>query len=541
MVLTIQYLDAAVAVVIGFLLFAYLHFIKRGRASDSCKPPVAAGGWPLIGHLYLLAGSAQPPHITLGALADKYGSIFSIRIGVHPAVVVNTWELAKECFTTLDLFVSSRPKYTAAKILGHNYANFGFSPYGHFWREMRKITASELLSASRFELLRDIRDSEVKSSLKELYRSWVENRGGYDDFSVEMKKWFGDMNLNVILRMIAGKRYSTKSEDEQQVRRIRGVFREFFRLTGLFVVGDAIPALGWLDFGGEVKEMKNTAIEMDSIVGEWLEEHRRKRDSSGESATKTEQDFIDVLLSVLNGVDLAGYDVDTVIKGTCSTLIAGATDTTTVTLTWGLSLLLNNRHALIKIQEELDEHVGKERLVNESDIKKLVYLQAVVKETMRLYPAGPLSGPREFTQDCSLGGYHIKAGTRFILNIWKLHRDPRVWLDALEFQPERFLDTHKGVDVKGQHFELLPFGGGRRACPGISFGLQMTHLALASFLQAFEVMTPSNAQVDMSATFGLTNIKTTPLDVLVKPRLSHQLLFVDEVRGNPHINQHSMR
>ncbi|XP_047152891.1 cytochrome P450 CYP82D47-like [Vigna umbellata] len=519
--LTIQYLVAAVTAVL-FISF----LIKRGTPGSTRKPPEAAGGWPLIGHLHLLGGSTEPPHVTLGSLADKYGPIFSIRIGVHPAVVVSSWELAKECFTTLDVVVSSRPKYTAAKLLGYNYANFGFSPYGEFWREMRKITASELLSTTRFELLKDIRHSEVKSSFKELYRSWADKGDGSHYLSVEMKQWFGDVNLNVILRMISGKQYSTRSEDEQQVRRIRKVFREFFRLTGLFVVGDAIPFLGWLDLGGEVKEMKKTAMEMDTIVSEWLEEHRQKRDID---ESKTEQDFVDVLLSVLKGVDLAGYDVDTVIKATCTMLIAGATDTTAVTMTWALSLLLNNRDALKKVQDELDEHVGKERLVNESDINKLVYLQAVVKETLRLYPSGPFSGPREFTENCTLGGFNIKAGTRFILNIWKLHRDPRIWSNPLEFEPERFLSSHKSVDLKGQHFELLPFGGGRRLCPGISFGLQMTHLALASLLQAFEITTPSNAQVDMSATFGLTNMKTTPLQVLVRPALSHHLLFGDHV------------
>ncbi|XP_020236807.1 cytochrome P450 CYP82D47 [Cajanus cajan] len=523
--LTNEYLEAAVAAVIGIVLISYYaYFIKRTRAGSSRKPPAAGGGWPLIGHLHLLGGSGEPPCEALGALADKYGPIFSIRVGVHPAVVVSSWELAKECFTTHDVVISSRPKFTAAKILGYDYANFGFSPYGKFWREMRKLTASELLSATRFELLRDIRESEVKSSLKELYREWVERSGGSGELLVEMKAWFGDVNLNVILRMIAGKRYSGKGEDEQQVRRIQRVFREFFRLTGLFVVGDAIPFLGWLDLGGEVKEMKKTAIEIDSIVSEWLEEHRIIK-VSGETA-ETEQDFIDVLLSVLNGVDLAGYDFDTVLKATCMILIAGATDTTTVTMIWALSLLLNNRHALKKVQDELDEHVGKKRLVNESDINKLVYLQAVVKETLRLYPAGPLGSPREFTENCTLGGYNIRAGTRFILNVWKLHRDPRIWSNPLEFQPERFLNIHKDMDVKGQHFELLPFGGGRRLCPGISFGLQMTHLALASLLQAFEITTPSNVEVDMSATFGLSNMKTSPLEVLVKPVLSHQLLSV---------------
>ncbi|KAK7351675.1 hypothetical protein VNO77_11287 [Canavalia gladiata] len=517
---------ATVFGVVSLLLISYYVYLKkRCRASHACKPPLAAGGWPLIGHLHLLGGSAKLPYEALGALADKYGPIFSIRIGVHPAVVVSSWELAKECFTTLDVFLSSRPKSTAAKILGYNYANFGFSPYGDFWREMHKITVSKLLSPRQFKLLRDTRDSEVQSSLKELYRAWVEKKGGWDDeILVDMKQWMGDMNVNVILRLVAGKRYCMGSVEEIKLRRVQRVLREFFRLTGLFVIGDAIPAFGWLDLGGEVKNMKKTAIEMDRMICEWLEEHQRKGDWN---ETNTEQDFIHVLLSALHGFHLAGYHVDTVIKATCSTLIAAATDTTTATMTWALSLLLNNRHALKKVKDELDEHVGKKRLVNESDINKLVYLQAVVKETLRLYPAAPLSGPREFTEDCNLGGYHIQAGTRFILNLWKLHRDPRVWPEPLEFQPERFLTTHKGVDVKGQHFELLPFGGGRRSCPGMSFALQIIHFALAAYLQAFEFTTPFDSQVDMSATFGLTVMKTTPLEVLLKPRLSHHFLFTD--------------
>lgn len=150
--------------------------------------------------------------------------------------------------------------------------------------------------------------------MTELYRACG---GGSDSFVLEMKRWLGDMNLNVIMRMIAGKRYSTEGDDEEEVRKVRRILREFFRLTGLFVVGDAIPVLGWLDLGGHVKEMKKTAVEMDSVVCEWLEEHRRSKRDLGETKPTAEQDFIDVLLTVLDGVDLAGYDVDTVIKATC--------------------------------------------------------------------------------------------------------------------------------------------------------------------------------------------------------------------------------
>lgn len=203
-------------------------------------------------------------------------------------------------------------------------------------------------------------------------------------------------------------------------------------------------------------------------------------------------------------------------------LVLGATDTSSVTHTWAMCLLLNNPHTLEKVKEEIDEHIGKERLcITESDINKLVYLQAVVKETLRLYPASPLSGVREFRQDCKIGGYHVKKGTRLFTNLWKIQTDPSVWLDPLEFKPERFLTTHKDVDVKGHHFEFLPFGSGRRICPGISFGLRTAYLTLANFLHSFEVSkTSSDQPIDMTSVVETTNIKVTPLEVLIKPRLS---------------------
>ena len=191
-----------------------------------------------------------------------------------------------------------------------------------------------------------------------------------------------------------------------------------------------------------------------------------------------------------------------------------------MTLTWAISLLLNNPHALKRAQDELATQVSKARQIEESDIPRLVYLQAIVKETLRLYPAAPLMGPREFIEDCSIDGYHIKARTRLIVNLHRLFRDPRVWEDPLEFRPERFLTTHKDVDFRGKHFEFIPFGAGRRICPGMSFGLQVVHLALANFLHAFEFSTPCNAPVDMGERFGLTNMKAEPLEVLIAPILS---------------------
>ena len=202
------------------------------------------------------------------------------------------------------------------------------------------------------------------------------------------------------------------------------------------------------------------------------------------------------------------------------TLILGGTDTTTGTVIWALSLLLNNHEVLNKAINELDAQIGRERMVEESDLKNLVYLQAIIKETLRLYPAAPLSVLHESTEDCILGGYHVPTGMRLITNLSKIQRDPALYHDSLEFQPERFLTTHKGIDLRGKHFELIPFGAGRRMCPGLSFGLQMVQIMLANVLHGFEIVTADGGPVDMVEQFGLTNIKASPLHVILTPRLS---------------------
>lgn len=204
-------------------------------------------------------------------------------------------------------------------------------------------------------------------------------------------------------------------------------------------------------------------------------------------------------------------------------LILGGIDANVVVLTWAVSFLLNNRHVLKRAQDELDIHVGKHRQVQESDINNLVYLQAIIKETLRIKPPVPLSAPREAMEDCTIAGFHIPAGTRLFPNIWKLQRDPSIWQKPLEFLPERFLNDHANVDVRGKNYEFLPFGSGRRICPGITFALKFLPLALGRLLHGFELGTVSDVAVDMSESPGLTAPKATPLEVTLTPRLPAML------------------
>ncbi|KAG5030662.1 hypothetical protein GLYMA_06G035300v4 [Glycine max] len=497
----------------GLLLFLFvLSSIFRNRGAATRKaPPEARGAWPLIGHIHLLGGS-KPPHVTLGHMADKYGPVFTLRLGAHKTLVVSNWEMAKQCFTVNDKAFASRPKSVSFELLGYNYSMIGFIPYGSYWRHVRKIITLELLSTHCIDMLKHVMVAEVKAAVKETYK----NLKGSEKATTEMKRWFGDITLNVMFRTVVGKRFVGENEENE---RIRKALREFFDLTGAFNVSDALPYLRWLDLDGAEKKMKKTAKELDGFVQVWLEEHKSKRNSEAEP--KSNQDLMDVLLSLVEeGQEFDGQDADTTIKATCLGLILAGSDTTTTTLSWALSLLLNNREVLNKAIHELDTQIGSEKIVEISDLKKLEYLQSIIKETLRLYPAAPLNVPHESLEDCTVGGYHVPTGTRLLTNISKLQRDPSLYPNPLEFWPERFLTTHKDVDIKGQHFELIPFGAGRRMCPGLSFGLQVMQLTLATLLHGFDIVTSDGEHVDMLEQIGLTNIKASPLQVILTPRLS---------------------
>ncbi|KAK1555285.1 hypothetical protein Q3G72_024458 [Acer saccharum] len=309
-------------IVIGlfaFLLFLYsLSWISRHVHQTSKKKravPDAGGARPLFGHLHLLRGP-KPPHITLSDMADKYGSIFTIKMGIHRTLILSNWEIAKECFTTNDKAFCNRPKALSSEILAYNYAVFGLSPYGPYWRQLRKIVTLQILSNHQLEMFKHVRESEVKLSIKEIYDLCLTSSA--DKILVEMKKWFGDVTLNVVTKIVVGKRfvgYSTKKESENN-ERIHKALRGFFELTGAFVLADAVPFLRWLDIGGYEKAMKKTWKEIDQLLESWLKEHKQKRISGKSKVCMTLWTRCCLFLMMLKSFQI-NYDADTINKATC--------------------------------------------------------------------------------------------------------------------------------------------------------------------------------------------------------------------------------
>lgn len=448
-------------------------------------------------------------------MADKFGPVFALRLGVHRAVVISSCEAVKDCFTTNDRVLAKRPSSTAGIYLGYNNAGFGFA-HGPYWREIRKLVLVEVLSARRLDTLKLVREAELASSFRELHELVAPGEG--DEQVVVISDWFEQLTLNTITMMIGGKRYGGR--DNESGLSFRNIVKQFMYVSGQFVVSDSIPfpPLRWVDLQGHIKSMRRIAEELSSVTEGWIDEHEERRRIDGIGIDK---DFIDVMLTAIDDrFTRFGHTRNTIIKATILNIILAGSDTTSIHLTWLMSVLLNNTRVMRQARVEIDEKVGKERWVQESDIKNLVYLQAIVKETLRLFPPGPLAVPHEAMEDCLVSGYYVPKGTRILVNMWKLHRDPRVWQEPDEFLPERFLTKHADVDFTGHHHEFIPFGSGRRSCPGITFAMQVTHLTLARLIQGYEFRTPSDEPVDMTEGLGITLPKATPLRVLVTPRLS---------------------
>lgn len=264
-------------------------------------------------HLHKLGGQI-PFFRTLAALADKYGPIFTLRLGKSRALVISNCEAVKDCFTKNNRVFATRPRSTQGKYLGYNHVAFGFSPYGPYWLDMRKMVVVELLSSCRLETLKHVHSSEVDAFVKGLHA--LCNREGHNGLrptNVVISDWIQHLTLNVMTRMIDGKRYfdSGREGGEGEEQNIGKIVKEFM-VAGNPVAADVIGFPDWIDFKGEVKEMKRIVKELDSLMGSWVEEHYAKKETN----SSHKHDFIDVMLSVIEDNSQLGYTRETIIKAT---------------------------------------------------------------------------------------------------------------------------------------------------------------------------------------------------------------------------------
>ncbi|GLJ31859.1 hypothetical protein SUGI_0641020 [Cryptomeria japonica] len=497
-------LNEAVTIGVGILFFFYFLY-KLRRDGSKMKLPPGPRPWPLIGSLHLLG---TLPHQSLTALAKKYGSIMFLRLGSIPTVVVSSPSMAKEFLKTQDLVFANRPNCAHGKYILYDHKDVAYSPYGEYWRQMRKLLTVELLTVKRIDSFRFVREEEVSVMIASI---WQES--GHGAQYVDVKKRLSSLTQNIVCRMFASRMYS--DNELSGGLGFKQMVEEMFALAGAFCVGDFIPSLDWLDLQGIRRRMQAVHKIFDSFAEKVIDEHvHRRLVTGGPKEEDRVKDMVDVMLDM---AETEGQTISRVnIKAIILDMLTAGIETSSTTVEWAMTELLRNPATLLRAQKEMESAVGRERRVKESDVMKLDYLRCVVKETFRLHPPLPMLIPHESIEGCNIGGYFVPPKTKLFVNVWAMGRDENVWEDAHLFKPERFMGSTK--DVRGQDFDLLPFGAGRRGCPGISMGVSVVDLALAQLIHCFDWTV--EGEVDVEEEFGLAVPRKNPLFVRPSWRLT---------------------
>ncbi|KAJ3704262.1 hypothetical protein LUZ61_007967 [Rhynchospora tenuis] len=474
---------------------------KNKRKNLPPSPPAL----PFIGHLHLLK---KPLHQGLARISEQYGPITYLRFGTRPVLVVSSRSLAEQCFTTHDMAFADRAHLPSVKHVTFDYHHIGAANYGPHWRNVRQIAAVEVLSAQRLHGSSDVRVGEVRDMARRLFQSWnngsIQSKGSYYFEKVDLKTKLFELSLNVMMTMIAGKRfYGENIEDLEQTKRFREAVEEFFSLSGASNAEDFLPILRMLGMGGASKKLDHLAELNKEMTQKLIDEHRK----AGGEKKKT---MIANLLE-LQKENPAKYNDETVQVIAVSLLQAG-TDTSSNSVEWAMTLLLNNPQVLKKAAAEIDAHVGSERLIQESDMANLPYLHCILNEVLRLYPGGPLLVPHQSREKVTLGGYEIPQGTMLLVNAYHIHRDPSLWAEPTKFKPERF---EGNVELAKR---MIPFGMGRRRCPGEGLAIREVGLILGTFIQCFDWERIGEEFIDLTEGSGLTLPKAVPLEAMYRPR-----------------------
>ncbi|XP_015894477.2 cytochrome P450 71B34 isoform X1 [Ziziphus jujuba] len=454
-------------------LFFFTKKLKAVRQNNNLPP--GPPKLPIIGNLHQLG---TLPHQSLCKLAKIYGPVMLLQLGGVPTLVISSAEAAKVVLKVNDLNSCSRPLLPGARTLTYNYRDVGFTPYGDYWREMRKICVLELFSAKRVQSYRSIREEEVDSLINLISES------SSSATPVNLTEMLFSLTASIVFRIAFGTTFERSGFNNH---RFHQVVHDVQAMLGSYSAAEFIPYVGWIvdRLSGLHQRFERTFNELDRFFQYVVDNHL-----SAERTKTDHEDIIDVLLKLVReqtGFGAAQLSQDN-IKAVLLNVFLGGVDTGAITMIWAMAELAKQPKLMKKAQDEVRTSIGNKGRVSESDIDQLEYLKMIVKETFRLHPPAALLLPRETISHFKVNGFEVHPKTTIHINAWAIGRDPGYWKSPEEFIPERFVDS--STDFKGQHFELLPFGSGRRVCPGIYMATTMVELGLANLLYWFDWKLP---------------------------------------------------
>ncbi|KAL7612572.1 hypothetical protein Lser_V15G08547 [Lactuca serriola] len=467
-------------------------YVLRWRSS-SIKLPPGPPRLPVIGNLHQVFGSKDNIYQNVWNLSQTYGPIMLLHFGTQPFVVISSTEMATQVLKTHDQKMCTRPYSKASKRLSFNYMDAAFAPYNDHWRDMRKVLASEFLGAKRIRSYKNVLKHEIECVVRSLSLN-------SSSTTVNLDEMFLSLINNVVCKVALGDHtYREKTFNGRTLMEI--VDETAVMLQGSF--SDNFPAFAWIldELTGWNRKLDKCFNDFDGILQMVLHDHLDRKDTK---TSDQENDFVDDCISRLTSDE---------IKALLMNVFNGSTDTTATTMMWAMSFIVKNPRVMQKLQNEIRSCVGGKPRVDESDINKMTYLKMVVKESLRLHPPVGFLMTRECISHCEIGGYDILPGTKVLVSSWGIGRDSRTWKeDPTEFLPERFENIQ--VDFGGKSFEMIPFGGGRRGCPGYNLAVSTVEFTIANLLYLFnwETQVGKNEDLDMKLAGGFPFIRrATPL------------------------------
>lgn len=484
--------------VLSFLIIL-IFFLSKKTTKASGKLPPGPRKLPIIGNIFQLAGDVQ--HRVITDLSKKYGPVMHLQLAEIPVLVVSSSSVAKEVMTTHDLAFANRAQLQGSKIILEGCKDVVFNEYDDYWRQMRKICALELLNTRKVSSFHSIREDEGWKLVESIKNSL--------DSPINLTHKFGSLTNAITCRASIGQR--SKYQDE-----LVHLIDTMTALGNGFDIATLFPSYRFLhNINGLTSKLLKIRSRMHEIFYNIIKEHEEKRakttkDDNG--GVVGEEDLVDVLLRVEEKGGLQFPITSKNIQGIICDMLTAGTETAAMVLDWAVSELVRNPKVMEKAQTEVREAFKGKTKIREADLKDLSYLKLVIKETLRLHPPAPLSLPRECREQCEVEGYTIPVRTKLILNVWAIHRDPAYWQNAESFEPERFMN--KSFDFHGTNPNFIPFGGGRRSCPGIAFGIATIELPLALLLYHFNWQLPNGSKpedLDMNGVLGTTLKRKTSL------------------------------
>ncbi|KAL7165168.1 hypothetical protein ACSBR2_040945 [Camellia fascicularis] len=476
-------------------------------------PPFPPGplGLPILGSLPFLDPEL---HTHFSTLSQTHGPILTLRLGTKIGIVISSPSISRQILKDHDVTFANRDVLVAGREAAYGGSDIVWTPYGPEWRMLRKVCVREMLSNATLDSVYGLRRRELRRTIQYFY-SRVGSR-------VDVGEQMFLTAMNVITNMLWG---GTVKGDERgkMGAEFRQVVAEMTELLGKPNLSDFFPGLARFDLQGVQKQMKGLAKRFDRIF-ETIIDQRLKMDGHGSGTAEESADFLQFLLKLKDDGDAKTPLTITHLKALLMDMVVEGTDTTSNTVEFALAEMMNKPQVLRKAQQEVETVVGKDNIVEESHIHKLPYLYAVMKETLRLHPALPLLVPHCPTKSCIIGGYTIPKGARVFVNVWAVHRDPSIWTNPLEFDPERFWGDSKW-DYSGNDFNYFPFGSGRRICAGTAMAERMFMFSLAALVHSFEWKLPEGEKLDLEEKFGIVLKKKVPLVVIPMPRLSDPALY----------------